>query len=88
MDSRHDPSARDLELLELLEEAQAPTLIVATKVDKLRASQRAQVAKRFRKMLELDEDALIIPYSSQTRQGLPELWEVIDEALDGERARA
>ncbi|MBN2311254.1 MAG: YihA family ribosome biogenesis GTP-binding protein [Candidatus Hydrogenedentes bacterium] len=81
IDSRHEPTPRDHELLDLLDTAQVPTLIVATKVDKLRASQLAAVPKQIRKHLGLDNDALVVPYSSITRHGLRDLWDVIDEAL-------
>ncbi|MCP4639556.1 MAG: YihA family ribosome biogenesis GTP-binding protein [bacterium] len=83
VDSRHEPTGRDHDLLDLLEEAQVPTLIIATKIDKLRASQKGQVPNRIRKSFGLDKDAAVIPCSSTTRDGLHDLWEVIDECLAG-----
>jgi GTP-binding protein len=81
VDARHKPSALDLEMLALLDEAEAPTLIVATKIDKLKQSERQANLALIRETLQLDEDALIIPFSSLTREGLGPLWEVIDEQL-------
>jgi len=83
IDSRHDPTPLDHDVLDLLDEAQVPTLIVATKIDKLKASQRARVADGIRKHLELDEEALVIPFSAMTKHGLTDLWHVIDDALLG-----
>lgn len=82
VDSRHKPSPLDLDLLEMLDEAQRPTLIVATKVDKLKSSARARQLNALRKGLELDRDALLLPYSSVDTEGRKELWEVLDDILE------
>ncbi len=41
LDARHDPTADDLAMLDFLADLGAPTIVAATKVDKLRASERA-----------------------------------------------
>ena len=81
LDARHRPTALDHDMLALLEEAEAPTLVVATKIDKLKRSQRAAQLRIIREELELDEGALVLPCSGVTGEGVRELWEVIDEAL-------
>lgn len=81
MDSRHVPTGQDEDLLELLEEAQVPTVLVATKVDKLTKTEREASLATMRKKLGLDEDALIIPFSSLTKEGLGPLWRVITDSL-------
>lgn len=81
VDSRHEPMARDEELLDLLERAEVPTLVLATKVDKLKASQRAKNLALIREGLGLGEDALVLPCSAVTREGIGELWRVIDERI-------
>ncbi|MCC6698027.1 MAG: YihA family ribosome biogenesis GTP-binding protein [Candidatus Hydrogenedentes bacterium] len=81
VDARHKPGANDQELLDVIERAEKPTIIVATKVDKLSAAERAHVADELRENLGLCDDALIIPFSSVTKVGLRELWNVIDEQL-------
>lgn len=78
VDARHKPSDLDIEMLRILEEAEVPTLVVATKVDKLKRSQRVRSLRLIRDTLGLDEDAMLIPFSGETREGLKELWEVID----------
>ncbi len=79
LDARHEPSDRDHEMLELLDRAEAPTLIVATKVDKLKRAKRDTSLAAIRKSLELDEDALIVPCSALTGEGKRELWRVMDD---------
>jgi GTP-binding protein len=81
VDARHDPSDKDVEMLELLDMAEVPTLIVATKVDKLKTSEKVRNLKKIREVLELDEDAMIIPFSAETREGMADLWGVINTLL-------
>jgi len=72
LDVRHDPSADDLQMLDFLAELGAPTVIAATKIDKLpRAAAEARV-RELAGMLELDEDQ-VIPFSAVTGQGRDEL---------------
>lgn len=82
LDSRHKPTEKDLEMLGLLDDAEVPTLIVATKVDKLKRSERKRNLNRIREVLELDEEALIVPFSAETGEGRRELWSVIEELME------
>lgn len=81
MDSRHAPADQDLDLLDLLEDAEVPSLIVATKADKLRVSEMEAASNTIRKALGLDEDAAIVPFSAQSKQGLRDVWNIIDATL-------
>ena len=81
IDARHPPTPKDMEMLALLEEAEAPTLIVATKVDKLTRSERAQLSKTIRKTLGLDDESVIVPFSAVTREGVVPIWNIIEEQL-------
>lgn len=81
MDSRHEPVDQDLDLLDLLEDAEVPSLIVATKADKLRVSEMEAASNTIRKTLGLDEDAAIVPFSAQSKQGLRDVWNIIDATL-------
>ena len=81
MDSRHEPADQDFELLDLLEQSEVPSLIVATKCDKLRPKEIAASSRTIRKAFELDEDAAIIPFSAHSKQGLRDVWNVIDATL-------
>lgn len=81
IDSRHPPTKNDHELLDLLSETQVPTLIVATKLDKLKQSQRKGSVETIRRELDVGEEALIIPCSAVTGHGMKELWAVLREML-------
>lgn len=79
VDGRHAPSDNDIAMLDLLATAEVPTLVVATKIDKVKRSERHRNLKRIREGLGLDEEALIVPCSSETGEGLKEIWGVIEE---------
>jgi len=81
IDSRHKPSPLDHEMLDLLDEAQKPTLLVATKFDKLKQSERKPNITRIREDLGLDDAAVLIPFSSETNTGHKELWRYIEDSI-------
>ncbi len=81
IDSRHGPGDHDHQLLDFLEEHEIPTLLVATKIDKLGNAQRKIQLDKIRKELQLDDDAILLPFSSQTKEGVTPLWKIIEEVL-------
>ena len=81
IDARHKPTEQDQHMLDLLEEAEVPTLVAATKIDKVKRSERRKNLDLIRETLELSPDALIVPFSGVTREGVPGLWGAIDDAL-------
>lgn len=83
VDARHKPSPQDAQMLELLDHAEVPTLIVATKIDKVGRSKRSANIKLIRQTLALPNDVLITPFSAVTGEGKHEIWAVIDELTEG-----
>ncbi len=77
LDVRHAPTDNDHHMIELLEQHQRPTLILATKIDKVKSGQRRGQLNTLRDHLGLDEDALMIPVSSVTGEGIREVWGII-----------
>ena len=82
LDARRSPSEDDLQMLEFLAHRETPTLVIATKVDKLRKSEREGRLNDLAKEagVELDQ---IIPFSAETGEGRNELAEAL-VALVGE----
>ncbi|MDX2192500.1 MAG: ribosome biogenesis GTP-binding protein YihA/YsxC [Gemmatimonadales bacterium] len=72
LDIRHDPSAEDLETLEMLERTQRPVLAVFTKADKLSRQQQLQRTRALAASLGLAHDQVLVT-SSQSGLGLAEL---------------
>ena len=76
LDARHEPSGDDLQMLDFLAKTQLPTIVVATKIDKLGTAERS---KRIEKLaleagIELEQ---LIPFSAFTGAGRDELAEAI-----------
>ena len=78
VDIRLDPSENDLMMYILIVDNGFRPVIIATKLDKLKRSQIAKHVKAVRAGLGLKEDDILIPFSSQTKQGLDELWNTIE----------
>ena len=81
IDIRHDPSANDKMMYDWIVANGYHPVIIATKLDKLKRSQIPKHVKAVRTGLGLEKDAILIPVSSQTKQGIPELWETIEQYL-------
>lgn len=80
VDSRHGPTADDLSMLEFLASAALPTLVVLTKVDKLKNSELEKRVRDIAGHLELELDQ-IIPFSSRTGAGRDLLLESVEALL-------
>jgi GTP-binding protein len=72
LDVRHAPSEEDLQMLDFLADIEAPTIVVLTKIDKLRPRQVAERVHEIAVSLRLEDDQLI-PFSAETNQGRDEL---------------
>lgn len=81
IDIRHDPSANDKMMYDWIVANGYHPVIVATKLDKIKRSQVQKQVKAVRNGLELGKDDILIPFSSQTKQGLDTLWEVIESYI-------
>ena len=84
VDSRHAPSAGDLEFVEHLATTGVPALIALTKVDKLKARDREKgMARRVTGTLGVSEDQ-VVASSARTGEGAEELLEAIAALLEME----
>lgn len=78
IDVRHAPTDEDLQMLTFLAELGTPTLVVLTKIDKLKRSQRDRKISSLAERLGLDMEQ-IVPFSALTGEGR----EVLLGALEG-----
>lgn len=77
VDMRHEPTAQDKEMYSWIVESGYAGLIVATKADKLSRTQRPKAISTIKKALGIQDSNLIIPYSSVTKENIPELWNIL-----------
>lgn len=85
VDMRHAPSADDLHMINYLIDEELPFVVVLTKADKLRKSEREKRMAAFADEIPYFEDIHVIPFSSQTFEGVDELRHIIEDiAADDE----
>lgn len=77
VDIRHEPSSGDRMMMEWLRHYEVPTLVVATKSDKIKRSQLDKQKKLIRTALELSRPEDLLAYSSETKAGRDEVWKRI-----------
>ena len=83
IDIRHEPSANDKMMYDWVVSQGYNPIIIATKLDKLKRSQVDKHVKMLRQGLKLVPGTRIIPFSSVTKQGRNEIWELVEtEFLD------
>ncbi len=81
LDARHDPTNDDRQMLDFLGELGVPTVVVLTKVDKLRPSERKKRILALSAQLGLDDDQ-VIPFSAVTGEGRNDLAEAMMSLLE------
>jgi GTP-binding protein len=82
VDSRHEPSREDREMVRWLLEAQLPFCLVATKIDKLGPSKRESALHALVRTLELPDAQARVGCSSETGEGRDALLAWIEQALE------
>ena len=78
IDIRHAPSENDRIMYQWIVEQGFHPIIIATKLDKIKRSQVQKQMKVLREGLKLIPGTTIIPFSSQTKQGRDEIWDMVE----------
>ena len=82
VDARHKPTAEDKMMFDWISSYNYEPFVVATKLDKLKKSQIEANLTAIYEELNLNEESVLIPFSSETRVGRDEVIELIDYVLD------
>lgn len=77
VDSRIGPTADDEMMLDFLIQSQIPFIVVATKVDKLNATERKKNLESIATHPLIAQSSGVIPFSSLKNEGKNELWSAI-----------
>lgn len=80
VDARHKPTPHDLRMVSYLADIGLPTLVVLTKMDKLKRHERRNTVTRALEALELDE-AQLVSFSSKTGEGRDSLLDALSEIV-------
>jgi GTP-binding protein len=87
VDARHKPSKEDQMMVKWLLETGIPTLIVATKLDKISRGQRAKQEKMIRETLLLRPETPFCFFSAKTGEGLKTVEDFIRNIIDEKGSR-
>ena len=83
IDIRHAPSANDRIMYDWILKNGYKPIIIATKLDKIKKSQIESQMELIRSTLQAEEGTVMIPFSSQTKQGREEIYEILDKIVEG-----
>lgn len=78
VDSRHEPTKDDVLMLQWIKASKKKVVVVATKADKLTKNQLSKSMYVIKKTLTMEQDDMLVFFSSQTGAGRDELWRVIE----------
>lgn len=81
IDLRHPPTEDDILMYDFLKQLDIKTIIVATKSDKISKSRLQKHVSIIRKELELEDEDVIIPFSSTEKYNVDKVLHAIEERL-------
>ena len=81
IDIRHQPSDNDCLMYDWMVEQGFAPIIIATKMDKISRGAVSKHMKMIADTLKVEEDTIMIPFSSETKQGREDIWELIDSLV-------
>lgn len=79
VDARHKPSQDDITMMNWIKSIGYTPVVIATKIDKVKKSQLEKNLTEIYQVLELDDNSILFPFSSETRSGKEEILEYIAE---------
>lgn len=88
IDIRHEPGANDKIMYDWICHNGYEPIIIATKLDKIKRSQIQKQVKLIREGLKVRPGTQIIPFSSETKQGVAEVWNLMESLCFAEEEQA
>lgn len=84
VDSRHAPTENDAVMLNFIRAVCGRAVVVASKLDKLKNSERDDALRRVISTLRLCGDDIIIPFSAVTGEGADMFWDYVNTVIMGD----
>ena len=81
IDFRHEPTSDDVLMYNFLKSKNINTLIVATKLDKVKKNDYQKNLKIIKEKLNISYGDQIIPYSKETKENVEDIWLEIEKYL-------
>ncbi len=83
VDIRNPVSELDRQMYDWINFLELQPIIIATKADKINRSQLEKHVKQVREGLGADEDDILIPFSAVTKQGLEDIYDLMEQVISG-----
>ena len=77
VDARHKPTEDEITMMEFARYYEIPICVVATKMDKVKPSQKHKQLKEIRRVLDMREDEPLFPFSSERKEGMEPIWDYL-----------
>lgn len=84
VDGRHKPTDDDISMYQWLAYYNIPTLIVGTKIDKVKPNARNRAKNDIVRALELDQSTPLVLFSAVKKQGQDQVWDWIEQRIGKE----
>ncbi len=84
VDSRHKPTKDDITMANWICHYHTNLIVVATKMDKLKKREIEPNLQRIWETLEMGEDDILVPFSTQDDEGKYTVWDMIEMMRAGE----
>ncbi len=84
VDFRHPPTKDDILMINFLIDSEIPFVVVLTKSDKLKKTQRKERLEALKSELPCGDRITVIPFSAETGEGAEEIRKIIEEVAEEE----
>ena len=81
VDGRHAPSDDDISMYQFVSYYHIPTLVVATKMDKIKGNQWNKTISQVTKAMEINQTDSLQLFSAETKKGKEEVWAWIEDHM-------
>lgn len=84
IDIRHKPGKNDRLMYNYIKSTNIPFIIVLNKADKIAITKVDSCVEEFKKELDVDEETIVLPFSSQRKIYTEKVWEELEKYIDEE----
>ncbi len=78
LDIRHKPTENDKLMYEYIKQTNKPYMIIANKADKIAVTKVENSVQDLRKELKMEEEEVILPFSTERKIYIDEVWKNIN----------
>ncbi len=81
-DVRHEPTKDDIQMYQYINHLQLPTVVIATKIDKVSKGKQQKYINRMKQYLQVTSDYQVIAFSAETGVGKDEAWSYLSQYIN------